>query len=217
MGSIGHPKYRVTGGGGRIVIKTDSLHLNTPGVKLEANGLPLASYKAGEPPFDNLKGGSGGYIYIKTYNKMNANNIHNEANLTVVGGHGVGERGGGSGGGVVLDGGLVIDPTQVDASGGTSDFSPYVEEIHNSCSNGAAGTLWYRHEDRLVVDNKGKKTEKKTRILAPWGSQREGLPHLIAKDIVLVGKSQSQIRGEHNFLAFENLHMREGAILSLER
>ena len=64
MGKFGDAE---TAGGGRIVILADCLNLNGTGSAIIANGL---SFDDGTPHLDALQGGSGGYIYINTTNKL---------------------------------------------------------------------------------------------------------------------------------------------------
>ena len=180
--------------------------MNAPGAKLSADGLPLKSFK-GEEPFDKLSGGSGGYIYVHTTNLHESNSIHPEATISATGGHGVGKAGAGSGGAIVLDGGLVLATQKIDASGGLSA----------ECSHAAAGSIWIRHEDRLVIDNKDKVTVKYTLISAPKHLKRRGRPHFIAGIVDLEGRAQVRLSGQVRWMAFDDLHMRGQVTLALQR
>ena len=64
---MGNRKSKITGGGGRIAIKADSVQFNGAGTKLSADGLPRSGFK-GDEPFDKVQGGTGGYIYVHTTN-----------------------------------------------------------------------------------------------------------------------------------------------------
>ena len=71
-----------------------------------------------------------------------------------------------------------------DASGGLSDYKRG-EEDYNGCANGAAGTIWLKEDDILIIDNKDKVTNKFTRILPPTHSHSDHSPHLISKTFTL--------------------------------
>ena len=71
MGSMGHysaktvDRDRSTGGGGHIHINVENLNFTgSSGRQLQANGLPDLE----KEDRDDLNGGSGGYIYVKTNN-----------------------------------------------------------------------------------------------------------------------------------------------------
>ena len=70
-GSMGMPKDDSTGGGGKVYINVDSIQLHKEGAQLRANGAPNRDKKDN----DDLHGGSGGYIYVKTSEKSKANDI----------------------------------------------------------------------------------------------------------------------------------------------
>lgn len=68
MGSIGLQGDAETAGGGRMVILADSLNILGSGLALQANAKPFEN----DASTSNYKlvGGSGGYIYVKTHNKL---------------------------------------------------------------------------------------------------------------------------------------------------
>jgi len=78
------------------------------------------------------------------------------------GGYGMGGAYSGSGGVIVLDGFFDIPEEQVVMNGGQAS----VDTIDN-CGNAASGTLWYRDEDRLVIDNKDVVTQRYTLVKPP--------------------------------------------------
>ena len=95
IGSRGMSKpYDIdTMGGGRVHINVDSVNLlDQAGVQISANGLPLE--KSDEK--DDLNGGTGGYIYIKTSEKYQKNK--DEGQIQAVGGFGKNQGLGGAGG-----------------------------------------------------------------------------------------------------------------------
>jgi hypothetical protein len=68
MGSIGLQGDAETAGGGRMVILADSLNILGTGLALQANAKPFE--KDASTSNYKLVGGSGGYIYVKTHNKL---------------------------------------------------------------------------------------------------------------------------------------------------
>jgi len=67
-----------------------------------------------------LVGGSGGYIYIQTLNKLNKNVIGNKFSIEAQGGYGTNGNYGGSGGVIVFDGGFSVRTEQVTTAGGSA-------------------------------------------------------------------------------------------------
>ena len=65
---------------------------------------------------------------------------------------------------IILLGGFELDESDVDASGGTAPHPAEMTAKEQGCANGAAGTVWMKSEDLLLVDNKNKPTNKMTRI-----------------------------------------------------
>ena len=149
-----------TAGGGRITIISDSLVLNGFGVPISANAKPYETFTA---PYKE-PGGSGGYIYIKTWNRRLQNEVNEDIRIEAKGGYGTN---GGSGGVIVFEHSFEVSEEQVSAEGGTSTKK---EEAEIGCGDGAAGTIFMRGkrgETRLTVDNKGKMTNKNT-FLVPF-------------------------------------------------
>ena len=215
----------MTGGGGRIIIKADSIDFSSAGPKLQADGMPLPGHQNDD--LRKLQGGSGGYIYLLTENKKQKNNFHAKARISAVGGHGVGHAGAGSGGVIVFDGGVehVLNSTKksqdayqldLDASGGYSDYNSGKAD-YNGCANGASGTIYFRGSDTLILDNKEKVTDKYTRMQAPKTNQKWNSPHLIAKSVVLQGRANGAILGEHHWMAFDDLRLDANVTLTLDR
>jgi hypothetical protein len=56
----------------------------------------------------HLVGGSGGYVYIKTMNKLQENVIGEKFRVEAQGGHGTHGNYGGSGGVIIFDGGFSL-------------------------------------------------------------------------------------------------------------
>jgi len=106
MGSMGHysaitaDRDRSTGGGGHIHINVENLNITGSGRQLQSNGLPDLDKQDN----DDLNGGSGGYIYVKTYNTKRENTISLISQFEAKGGSGKNQGLGGSGGVIILDG-----------------------------------------------------------------------------------------------------------------
>lgn len=139
IGSAGHafPLDTSTQGGGHIHLNIDSLTLENAGQQIMADGIPVLEKK--DLP-DDLNGGSGGYIYIKTANKLKPNSFSHGSSISASGGHGKNQGLGGAGGVIVLDG--VFNPQDVRGvfyvNGGSSGPS-----FQDDCGAGAAGTIYF--------------------------------------------------------------------------
>ncbi len=88
-----------THGGGRVVINVDSLNLEGSNKHINADGFPLQNVSR-----IARNGGSGGYIYIRTNQRLSKNQISSSTLITANGGFGVANGLGGSGGVIILDG-----------------------------------------------------------------------------------------------------------------
>ena len=78
----------------------DSLILEGAGEKLSANARPYADYDRGKY---SLSGGSGGYIFVATFNQDKNNTLSEKSTVSAIGGMGIGDSAGGSGGVIVFD------------------------------------------------------------------------------------------------------------------
>lgn len=223
IGSMGNKKQKMSGGGGRIIVKADSIDFATAGPKLQADGFPLDVYK--NESIRELQGGSGGYIYLATHNLKQPNNYHTNSRISAVGGHGLGNSGAGSGGVIVLGGNITLAADEkseeahklnIDSSGGVSDYKPKAG-YNEGCANGAAGTIWFKKDDILIVDNKWKRSDKFTRMEAPTYHQKLNEPHLIAKSVMLKGHAKGAVIGEHHWMAFDNLYLGHNVTMTLDR
>ena len=111
MGSCGIHDDVETAGGGRIVLVADSVIFRGQGKKLDADARPYEGFTAASY---SLEGGSGGYIYVATFNRVNENELgRNRNTISARGGLGIGKYGGGSGGVIVLDDNFYISAYQV--------------------------------------------------------------------------------------------------------
>ena len=109
-----------------------------------------------------LAGGSGGYIYVSTVNVYANNTIDEKATISANGGNGFLGSLSGSGGVIVFDKNFTIPVDQVSAYGGLVD-----NQTGDGCGNGAAGSIWYRTEDSLIIKNNKTITDKMTVIKIP--------------------------------------------------
>jgi hypothetical protein len=100
IGSMGNSFSNESSGGGRIVIIADSLTINGTGAQIQANAKPYLNSTSAS----TLAGGSGGYIYIQTFNKFAPNFVNSNSSVETKGGFGTGSGFGGSGGVIVFDG-----------------------------------------------------------------------------------------------------------------
>jgi len=98
-GSQGVNSLNSTNGGSKVMVMADSINIPNPGA-LQSNGLPLESdWVSGK-----VMGGSGGAIYLTTYNRYQQNTIGTDAAIQAMGGFGKGGGFGGSGGIIYLNG-----------------------------------------------------------------------------------------------------------------
>ena len=178
--------------------------------------MPLPGFASNKTEL-RLQGGSGGYIYVETANKLSKNLINQDAKMTAIGGSGLGHWGGGSGGAIVLDGDFRMNEHKVDASGGISDYDTGKED-YDGCANGGAGTIWNRKDDELIIDNKEKVTDKFTRITAPRSSKILGKHYReIAKTMTVKGKGNGAILGRYKWIVFDNLNLKGKVRLTMDR
>ena len=153
IGSIGYKYSLDTSGGGRIIALTD--HIKLYG-KIRADGLPKPGYDKRKL----LNGGSGGYIYLQSVNEAEENDM--QGTVTAMGGQGVYNGPGGSGGRVLLIN--VVFPNegqQVLVNGGNDE-----QAESKPCLRGGSGTI-YKYEKgwtSLTVKNGGYPQEKATII-----------------------------------------------------
>ena len=146
VGSIGKVGDAETAGGGRIIIISDSITIKGEGAKIQANARPTSDYTG----IYGLQGGSAGYIYISTANNLNSNSLSNNFSIEAIGGFGYVDNFGGSGGVIVLDGNFTYP--NIVANGGNA-------EREDGC--GAAGTIYYKNQDLLIIDNNEFNTNQK--------------------------------------------------------
>lgn len=75
----------------------------------------------------------------------------------------MGEHASGSGGVVVFDDNFYINSHQVHVNGGVAEQDP----DGDGCKNGASGTIWYRKNDTLVVNNNESNSTAYTVVRVP--------------------------------------------------
>lgn len=90
------------------MLLADSVIMDGTNAKLEASARPTVDYTGKY----GLKGGSAGYIYVKTYNQHMTNSLSRKLKIEAIGGYGFNNQFGGSGGVIVLDGGFSLFSNQ---------------------------------------------------------------------------------------------------------
>lgn len=83
---------------------------------------------------------------------------------------------------IVLDGGFSVNAYQVSAQGGAAINSKLNID---GCGNGAAGTLFYKSNGILVIDNEHKVTVKKTVLTA--NKLTGGGPSILSSSVLIDG------------------------------
>lgn len=83
------------------------------------------------------------------------------------------------------------------------------------CGNGAAGTIWNRKTDKLIIDNKDLPSKQLTIIKPPIHSWSHGKPRVIAENIDVKGQARIQIAGEHDWMSFKTLFMHSNTYIEL--
>jgi len=73
-----------------------------------------------------------------------------------------------------------------------------IDGYHNGCGNGAAGTVWYKQNDRLIVDNNDIVTLSQTFLhpSTPPRTWKDSTPY-VSLDFLIKGNSNVQIQGPH--------------------
>ena len=99
---------------------------------------------------------------------------------------------GGSGGVVVLDGDF--SSSFATAYGGLSSHTVGID----GCGNGAAGTIWNRKTEKLLVDNNGQKTRSVTNLKAKERSAKYAGKFMVGKTFIVRGGSYALVNMETN-------------------
>jgi len=86
----------------------------------------------------------------------------------------------------------------------------------DGCGNGAAGTIWYRTNDRLIVDNNDIETLSQTFLQpsTPPSTWKISTPY-ISLDFLIKGEANVQIQGTHFQIQFGDLEMQGSVVLSI--
>jgi len=82
---------------------------------------------------------------------------------------------------VVFEGDFSPPHHQVSAAGGFS-----INSIQNTdgCGNGAAGTIFYKNEDKVLINNEGKPTVRLTIVRAP---ESDSFSSVLAHSVIIEG------------------------------
>lgn len=86
---------------------------------------------------------------MATFNHEKNNTLSEDSTVSAIGGMGIGDSAGGSGGVVVFDNQFHLGSGQVRVNGGQADS----DELGDGCKNGGSGTIYYKFNDTLVADN----------------------------------------------------------------
>ena len=121
-----------------------------------------------------------------SYNVFGQNFIGSNVTIEAKGGYGRNEYYGGSGGVIIFDGKMQVSSAQVTTAGGQAINSALNT---NGCGNGAAGTLFYRSQSILVIDNEGLPTVKRT-VLTANAPVAQNNPSKIADSVMIFGGAQ---------------------------
>lgn len=118
----------------------------------------------------------------------------------------------------MLDGSFRPRSDQIATAGGSA-----VGSVNNvdGCGNGAAGTLFYKTDSRLIINNEGKQTAKLTIITAPkaevdpYAQYDESKPSVVAKSMIIDGNAVVLINTkESSAVEFEELWMNDDVTLA---
>jgi len=140
------------------MVMVDSINIPNSGA-LQANGYPLESdWVSGQ-----VMGGSGGAVFLTTYNRFQQNTIGTDAAIQAMGGYGKGGGFGGSGGMIYLNGtfpkpttnnyGADSSPDNLAYFNAQGGKSTYTYGFTKNCQNGGAGTVYWALDEMVYVDN----------------------------------------------------------------
>lgn len=210
-GSYGLHDDIETAGGGRIVIYADSVTFSGDGEVLSANARPFADFERGSYP---LAGGSGGYIFVSTSNKDKNNTVSEDVTISAQGGQGIGEYGGGSGGVIVFDDQFHLTTSRVKVNGGQADME--IDQEDAGCMNGGSGTIYYKFNDTLVMDNAEMNSTAFTIVKVPEGKTAiNGDQQELAKKLYVQQGARVLVFGEHKDMTFDTLYVTGNSWLEL--
>ena len=184
-GSMGNTRDKRTQGGGQVHINVEALLTRGrfPEATIFANGQPSGNTLQDT---EGKMGGSGGHIQISTINKNYSNEIDDETLIQANGGNGAVSGFGGAGGVIRLDGDFDQRHGDFDlaqAYGGLPGHK--VPEENKACGTGAAGTVWLKKTDMLMISNGGRKTARNTYLDMRQRDNAWPSDLTIAKDITI--------------------------------
>ena len=105
-----------------------------------------------------------------------------------MGGYGFGQFYGGSGGIIVLDGGLQLQNVQLNVQGGISN-----QNTVDGCGNGGAGTIWFPQLEKLIVDNRNVQTSRITQLRSSRFNNIQDPLFKIANTLIFKGQAKANI------------------------
>ncbi|CDW79197.1 UNKNOWN [Stylonychia lemnae] len=153
-----------TNGGGRIIIMADSVVLQGKSDKLLANGLPLAINRTSGKDQTTLRhGGSGGYIYLNTSQRIQKNQIDNGVKFQANGGNGKIGGSGGAGGQIILVKVFIGSEFLNSTPGYVQDYQNNIM-LNNTqiCKHGGPGIVYFQDLDFLTINPYSTPNNKRT-------------------------------------------------------
>lgn len=115
---------------------------------------------------------------------------------------------------ILLDGNFTVNNLDVttNAAGGSAfSFSTYLD----SCSNGAAGTVYNVNDKALYISNKGIPTARRTHLVPLFNNNTKVNPTMIGKNVSIQGNARILIQGTSEWVYFDNLQLNSSSSLAL--
>jgi hypothetical protein len=160
----------------------------------------------------DLNGGSGGYIYVNTFNIYHENYFDYYASIQAIGGYGKNAGNGGAGGmisfGNNVTSNMGIYHTRTHGGRGGAKTQP-ANKTDNNCGAAAAGTTFWDNNDVLLINNDWHHTTKHTFLRAKVRSQ-DKFPgqYMPADHLILASGSVTNIQSSGiSSILFDSLQM----------
>ena len=145
---------------------------------------------------DDLNGGSGGSIYLKTSEVYDTNNVSWWSEIEAMGGNGKNKGFGGAGGTIYYDGTFDSGIFMAEISGGLGGNGNENRTI-KGCDAGASGTAYWSGEDSLMLDNRNHDSDKVTPLNVAKDRNNTAFPqhHMIVQDLYIGRKAILSLKG----------------------
>jgi hypothetical protein len=82
-----------------------------------------------------------------------------------------------------------------------------IDEYGDGCKNGASGTIWFKKNDTLVIDNREMNSTAFTRLRVPNEKMLVEDRRQLAKVLLLKNNARAIVVGEHKDMTFEELYV----------